>query len=494
MVVLTQERQRELSRHAQVSARLSTDELWRRYFAIGGTAGSLELDAYLNGALELPAEQRDRVALAINEHIDALAGKVRAPYSRPLRSGIDQDAALGALRELLRGTHLAPPDRLPPALDAAAAHLGFTTVMYLADHAKDVLVPFPGRHGADREPMRIDTTLAGRAYRQVAAQPTVSRDGQARIWMPILDGIERVGVLDVMIEDHLDLHDPVLHRQAWTLAHYLGHLVTILDVIGDAIDAVRRTRPLSVEAELVWSLLPPLTAGTDKVLLSARLEPSHDLGGDVFDYSLSPTRAHFAVIDATGHDLRAGMAAAASLAAYRNSRRQGQGLFAQAEHVHRTLAQGFGGEYVYATGVFGELDLDTGRLRYFVPGHPAPLLLRRGKVVKSLDEGRRPLLGLDLASATLGEERLEPGDVIVVYTDGISEARDAERRFFTVERLVDTIERSSAEGLPLPEITRTVLQSIMRHQGGVLQDDATLLMLQWTTAGQAHLSSPLLHS
>jgi len=63
-----------------------------------------------------------------------------------------------------------------------------------------------------------------------------------------------------------------------------------------------------------------------------------------------------------------------------------------------------------------------------------------------------------------------------------------------VERLVDTIERSSAEGLPLPEITRTVLQSIMRHQGGVLQDDATLLMLQWTTAGQAHLSSPLLHS
>ncbi len=492
MAVLTPGRQRELCRHAQVSARLGTDELWRRYFAVGGTAGALELDAYLNGALDLPPEQRDRVALAINEHIDALAGKVRAPYSRPLRSVGDQDAALAALRELLRGTHLAPPDCLPAALDAAVAHLGFTTVIYLTDYANEVLVPFPGRHGTDRSPIKIDATLAGRAYRHVKSQTTVGHDGRAHLWMPILDGVERLGVLDVMVEDALDLHDPVLHRQVWMLSHYLGHLVTALEVFGDSIDAVRRTQPRSIEAELVWSLLPPLTAGTDKVLVSGRLEPAHAIGGDVFDYSLSPTRAHFAVIDATGHDLRAGMAAAASLAAYRNARRQGHGLFAQAEAVHRTLAEHFGGEYMFATGVFGELDLDTGRLRYFVPGHPAPLLLRRGKVVKTLDQGRRALLGLDVSSAALGEERLEAGDIVAVYTDGISEARDSERRFFGTPRLIDTIERAATDGKTLPEISRTVLEALLRHQQGVLQDDATLFLIQWTTEGQAQLDPTLL--
>ncbi|PYG01671.1 Serine phosphatase RsbU, regulator of sigma subunit [Georgenia satyanarayanai] len=491
MAVITPGRQRELSRHAQVSARLGTDELWKRYFAVGGTAGALELDAYLNGALDLPPEQRDRVALAINEHIDALAGKVRAPYSRPLRSAGDQDAALAALRELLRGTHLAPPDRIPAALDAAAAHLGLTAVIYLADYANEVLVPFPGRHGTDRAPMTIDATLAGRAYRHLRPQTTVS-DGQPRIWMPILDGVERLGVLDVMVEDSLDLHDPVLHRQVWLVSHYLGHLLTALEVFGDSIDAVRRTHPRSIEAELVWSLLPPLTAGTDKVLLSGRLEPSHDVGGDVFDYSLSPTRAHFAVVDATGHDLRAGMAAAVSLAAYRNARRQGHGLFAQAEAVHGTLAEHFGGQYVFATGVFGELDLDSGRLRYFVPGHPAPLLLRRGKVVKTLDQGRRSLLGLDVSSAALGEERLEAGDIVVIYTDGITEARDARRQFFGTARLIDTIERAAGDATPLPEIARTVLQDLLRHQKGVLQDDATLVLVQWTTEAQADLDPTLL--
>src|SRR5690606_19583444 len=99
-----------------------------------------------------------------------------------------------------------------------------------------------------------------------------------------------------MVEDSLDLHDPVLHRQMWMVSHYLGHLVTALEVLGDTIDAVRRTHPRSIEAELVWSLLPPLTAGTDKVLLSGRLEPAHAVGGDVFDYSLSPTHAQFAVV------------------------------------------------------------------------------------------------------------------------------------------------------------------------------------------------------
>jgi hypothetical protein len=62
------------------AARLTVAELWLRFFALGGEASELEIDAYLNGAIALPALQHDMLAQAINERLDEIAA-VRAPYS-----------------------------------------------------------------------------------------------------------------------------------------------------------------------------------------------------------------------------------------------------------------------------------------------------------------------------------------------------------------------------------------------------------------------------
>lgn len=492
VATLSPNRQRELIRHAQTSARLTSDEVWLRYFGIGGTTGPMELDAYLNGALELPADQSDRIALAINEHIDATAGKYRAPYSRPLRASNTGGPVLAALRDLLHKTHLVPPDALAEALDAAAAHLHVTAVMYLADYDQELLVPFL-RHHEQRDALNIDSTLAGRAYQLLQTQTTLDEQGQGRLWVPILDGVERMGVAEITVHDQRDLHDAVLRRELWLLTHYLGHLIAVLGHLGDALDTIRRTKRRTIEAELVSTLLPPLTGGSDKVLISGRVEPAHDMGGDVFDYALSPSAAQFTIMDATGHNLRAGLAASACLATYRKARRQGQGLFAQAESVHRTIADHYE-QAMYATAVFAELQLDTGILRYLVAGHPAPLLLRRGKVVKELDQGHRPILGLEGSNAALGEEALEPEDIVVLYTDGITEARDTEAQLYGLDRLIDTLERYAAEEKSLPEIARSINKAILHYQGVALQDDATLLLVQWTTQGQAALQpTPLQH-
>ena len=142
---------------------------------------------------------------------------------------------------------------------------------------------------------------------------------------------------------------------------------------------------------------------------------------------------------------------------------------------------------MYATGVLGSLDLGSGRLRYLSAGHPPPLLLRAGKIVKTLDAGRRPLLGLDMREGNIAEEMLEPDDTVVLYTDGITEARDEQHQFFGIDRLADFIEREVSEGTPMPEMVRRVCRRILDHQNGVLQDDATMLLVQWTTTGQAYL-------
>jgi len=76
---------------------------------------------------------------------------------------------------------------------------------------------------------------------------------------------------------------------------------------------------------------------------------------------------------------------------------------------------------------------------------------------------------------------------VVLYTDGITEARDADRQPFGLERLVDFLEREAAESTPLPEIVRRLCKRILQHQEGVLQDDATVLLVQWTTQGHATL-------
>ena len=72
------------------------------------------------------------------------------------------------------------------------------------------------------------------------------------------------------------------------------------------------------------------------------------------------------------------------MAAYRTTRRSGGSLFAQATAIDDALAEAFGDTSRFITGVLAELDLASGRLRYLGAGHPYPLLMRDGRVVKSL--------------------------------------------------------------------------------------------------------------
>ncbi|MFP3714777.1 PP2C family protein-serine/threonine phosphatase [Puerhibacterium sp. TATVAM-FAB25] len=481
------EAQRRKLRAALARMRASADDLWLRYLGVGGTADPEDVHAYLDGTGTLAAPERDRLALAANEMLDEAAGRLRVPYERTVRDVDPPRGQVAAFTELLIRTHLAPPEALPPAVDVAAERLGVRAVVYLADYERVHLVPLPSAHGAGRMPLRMEGTVAGRAFRLLETVAGTS-GGQPRLWVPIADGVTRIGVLDVMVDDPRELEDPVLRRQCWWLTHFVGHLVASLDARGDGFDAVRRRRPRATEAELIYHMLPPRTAGTDRVLVSGRVEPTYGVGGDAFDYSLSPTSARFGVLDATGHDLSAGLVAATGLAAYRNARRNGLGLFEQAEFVNQTLEEQFGGK-IFATGVLGDLDLRSGRLRYLVAGHPNPLLIRRGRLVRQLVAGRRPLLGLELRrGVTIGEELLEPDDIVVVYTDGIPEARRGDE-LFGLPRLIDILERETAHKVPLPEVVDRVMRAVLRHQEGVLQDDATLFLLHWTRGAQAALEA-----
>jgi hypothetical protein len=469
---------RSALRSAFDHADLSLEQLWMRYFALGGNADLMEIDAHLAGLAELPAGQRDMLAHAVNERLDELLLQRRVPYSRQWRQAAPTTGPLAALIGLLNAAGSAPPERLPFLAASAGRLLGVEVTVHLIDHEQRALVRMlPPGTPRTVSPLRLEGTLAGRAFRTVQILPSDS-DGRARLWVPMVDGADRLGVLEVRLGSADGLYDPALRQQCGWLATLLAHLIASMEPYGDELERPRRNQPLAPSAELIWQQLPPLTAATDAFVIAGMLEPSYHVGGDAFDYALSERAVSLSIFDAVGHGISAALLAAATLAASRSARRDRRGVFDQARAIDEVITESFSGS-AFVTGVLAELDVATGRLRYVNGGHPAPLLLRDGRVVKELDGGRRLPFGLETSGLRVAEETLEPGDWLALYTDGITEARDAAGRWFGEARLIEFLTRAIAGGQPPPETVRRLTQAVLQHQGGLLQDDATVLLARW---------------
>jgi hypothetical protein len=459
-------------------ADLTLDQLWLRYFALGGSADVMDVDAYVSGLAAFPEGQRDLLAHAINERLDELVAPHRVPYTRVIRQGHPRAGPLAALLTMLNAAGAAAPERLPDLASAAGRLLDVGVTVHRIDHEQRCLVRLTTSGAAGPARTAVEGTMAGRAFRTVQVVAS-DRAGRPRLWVPVLDGADRLGVLEVRVESSDDLYDPVLREQCRWLASLLGHLIVSMEPYGDELERPRRDRPMSPSAELVWQQLPPLTAATDSFVLAGRLEPSYDVGGDAFDYSLSETTVSLGILDAVGHGIQASLMAAASLAAYRSARRDSRGVFAQGRAIDDVVSGTFAGS-AFVTGVIAELDVASGRLRYVNAGHPPPLLLREGRVVKELVGGRRVPFGLETDGLTIAEEILQPGDWLALYTDGITEARNAAGSWFGEDRLAEFLTRAIAAGQPPAETVRRLTSAVLKHQGGLLQDDATILLARWT--------------
>ncbi len=403
--------------------------------------------------------------------------------SDDIGSGFSDDAALRSRSEslgerllgsLIDRAHLLPPRLVAPLVaQEIAAVDGRDVTVYLQDYDQAQLLPLPGEGLTGCDPVPIEGTLAGRAFASESPVEQSLPGGATRMFLPLLDGSDRVGVLCFTLP-RVDDDD---RRLALRLAGLVADVLVTKGMYTDTFFRARASRPMSLPAQLQWQLLPPLSMTTPRVAVAGILEPAYDVGGDSFDYALNEHSLHLAILDAMGHGLDAATMATVAIAAYRHARRADVDLSDLYAQMDQAVAEQFPGRFV--TAQMGRLNCVTGVLTWINAGHPAPLLLRSHRDLRELDGPTTRPVGFGGATPAVQSVQLEPGDRVLFFTDGVVEERLPDGAQFGDHRLHAMFEQAGAENLGAPETVRKLSHTLMRARDDKTTDDATLFLLQW---------------
>ncbi len=387
------------------------------------------------------------------------------------------------LGDALRMAQLADPAAVPDVLLKVAADLGATdVVVYLVDFAQTTLEPLPDRSAHADLPKSevVASTLAGRAF--VDQRPaTAERAEGVRVWVPIVEGSDRTGVLAVTVPV---ASDGVVAR-CEELGLFAGYLIATHARSTDLYNLHRRRRSLSVAASMQWDLLPPLVLKTERLAVAGLVEPAYDVGGDCFDYALNGALFDLGVFDPLGHGVDSALIAALCIGSYRHDRREGQTLDQIHANLDHAMTEAF--PNAFTTGQLVRIDVDTGHMSWTCAGHPPPMLIRGGQVIGEL--ACAPALPFGLGRLAVGSEpvieseSLEPGDSVLFFTDGVTEAHLPGGAEFGVERLADLAGQHASDELEPEELVRRLVRAVLEHQDDRLSDDATMVLFKWVGPG-----------
>jgi serine phosphatase RsbU (regulator of sigma subunit) len=377
---------------------------------------------------------------------------------------------------VLRAAQGADPASVVDIVASAAREFGATDVSaYLVDFEQEVLEPLPDRaaHADVPQVEIVAASMAGRAF-LTGGPVTAERDNGTRIWVPLIEGSDRTGVLALTLQQ---VDDDTI-EECLAAGILAGYLIATHTRCTDTYQLYRRRKSMSLAASMQWDLLPPLVLRVPGCSVAGRLEPAYEVGGDCFDYALNGGVLDIALVDAMGHGVNAASIAALVVGCYRHGRREGRDLTLLHGAINELLDRQYGGE-AFATGQLAELDVTTGVLTWTNAGHPCPLLLRHGRVVRQLECEPGLPWGLGRDHAAPATEQLEPGDSILFFTDGVVEARAADGDEFGIDRLADIAGQCADDESPPEEVVRQIVRGVLDHRQAQLRDDATVVLVRW---------------
>lgn len=381
------------------------------------------------------------------------------------------------LRALLASVEEAFP---VDVVDVLADELGRTigarhVALLIANFSGDALVRLShversGRAQDGRNERGQAVPLAGTVYEQamLSQEPRVVEEADGRLVLaPVTERGDAIGILEMSFAEEPSA-ETLAHARAG--AHALAYVLIASRRHTDLFEWAQRDVPFSVSAEIQRRLLPSaysLEAGP--LTLAGWLEPSHDAGGDTFDYSLDREYLYLSVTDAMGHSIDAAMLATLTVGTMRNRRRALASPAQQADAAGASL-RAHAKPDQFVTGWVMRIRLSDGTAEVVNAGHPAPFLLRDG-VVLSLDLEPQQPLGVTEKPYRTDRLTLVPGDRLLVITDGYLD-RSAQRV------KIEAILAADADRHPR-QVVQELARNLREVTGGGLEDDATALCLDW---------------
>ena len=312
---------------------------------------------------------------------------------------------------------------------------------------------------------RVVIRRAVKPLKQLALSADEVAKGNFSTSLPVIRHHDEVGVL----RDSFDGMQQSLTKYVEELKHTTASKAAIENELQVAHD---------IQMGMLPKIFPPYPERSD-IEVFGSLNPAKEVGGDLFDFYIRDNQLFFCIGDVSGKGVPASLVMAVTRSLFRNI----SAHTAKPHHIisalNEALAEG-NDTSMFVTSFVGVLDLTTGMLRYCNAGHDAPMLIGRGVGLLPCD----PNLPLGVMAGwefTVQEADIDPQTIIFLYTDGLTEAENADHALFGEERVTAIAQQLLAEGKNTPEeIIFHMKEEIQTFVDGASQsDDQTMLAIKY---------------
>ena len=267
--------------------------------------------------------------------------------------------------------------------------------------------------------------------------------------------------------------------------HFWGGLLMFVVLLLELADRVVMKRDLEIAKDIQAWLLPGAPLQIPGYQIDYATRPANTVAGDYYDVILRPGRTPsedrilFVVADVAGKSIPAAMLMATFQASLRTLSTSGVALAELVAGVNHYACSNSAGGNRFTTAFLAELDAATGDVVYVNAGHNAPILRKKSGAMERLEAGGIPVGILAESTYQAGTTRLERGDWLVIFTDGVVEAVNGKDEEYGEAALIRLVDRQS--GSTPAELLRSLLAELDRCVGNTPQhDDITCLLLKRT--------------
>lgn len=251
-----------------------------------------------------------------------------------------------------------------------------------------------------------------------------------------------------------------------------GYVLFVMFIDGEGRRQLRLRTEMDLAAKIHASLVPDIAIDTPQAEVFGRSIASSEMGGDLIDVIARDGRLDVYLGDVSGHGVRAGVIMGAVKSALRTATLEGRQDIGSVMGTLNRVVGDLTEPDMFAT--FAALRLEGGRVWCAMAGHPPVFIVSSDGEVRSIDSESLPIGIIDAETFESREIECQPGDLVVIYTDGLTETADAQGRMLGIDGLRELVKQHASGSLA--GVYDAIMGAIEAH--GEQNDDRTLLLVR----------------